>query len=185
MSDDNAVSISAGRVQIIDNKVCLSTSELLSILKVTKQALSQWKQNGCPQVMRGWWSIEEVFAWRGLTSSSGLKTDEEIESLCLAEQKLHYEVKYKQLQSEAIQLKNAISKGDYIPKEDIVTELQQLLVVLKKSIQSLSRKVSVEVSPYVDNQQVRVIERKISDILRDALEQLSIDGVYRARKRNK
>ncbi len=166
------------RVQIIDNKVCLSSGELMSVLNISKQSLSVWRSKGCPQQCRGWWAIEDVLKWRGLTSEAGLKTEEQIEEMGLAQQKAHWEIKYKQLQSESLELKNAISRGDYIEKTEIVQELSRCLVVLKKSFQGMARRIGANLSGKLDTPSVRVIEDDIKHLINEALEQISITGVY-------
>ncbi|WP_342350372.1 hypothetical protein [Clostridium neonatale] len=46
-----------------------------------------------------------------------------------------------------------------------------------------SRKVASEVSPYVDNDVARRIEKMIMELSTDALEQLSINGIYKANQK--
>jgi phage terminase Nu1 subunit (DNA packaging protein) len=169
-------------VKIIENKICISTRALLDILKIAKSTLSDWESKGCPKVARGWWAIEDVLTWRGLVSSSGIKTEEDIENLSLQDQKLAFEIKWKQAQAEAVEFKNAIAQGDYIPKEDIVAELSRFFIVLKKSLTTLSRKIGTEVSFFLDPEETRRLEHKVNNLILDALEQMSVDGVYSSKK---
>jgi hypothetical protein len=100
----------------------------------------------------------------------------------LAEQKAYYEAELKKAQVEEREIKNAISRGDYIPKSEIVEELKRFLVVLKKSMKGFSRKVAGEISFRFGADEARQAERILSDLTDNALEQLSIDGVYESRK---
>ncbi|CAG9705774.1 hypothetical protein CNEO_42051 [Clostridium neonatale] len=62
-------------------------------------------------------------------------------------------------------------------------ELKRFLTVLKRSMLGYSRKVASEVSPYVDNDVARRIEKMIMELSTDALEQLSINGIYKANQK--
>lgn len=170
-------------IKIIDNKICITTSEICEILNITKMALSNWEKDGCPKAARGWWSIKDVLAWRGMTSS-GIKTLEDIQEKSLQEQKLCYEIQYKKFQSEGMDLKNAVARGDYILKTDIVSELQRFFVIFKRSCLGISKKVANEVNPFVGQQEAKRIEKMVGDVLNNSLEQLSISGVYNAKDYN-
>ncbi len=92
--------------------------------------------------------------------------------------KLKWEAELKKLKAEEAELKNAIARGEYINKDDITAELQRLFVVLKRSMLGYSRRIAVEVSPYVEPLMARRIEKMVQELTIDALEQISIDGTY-------
>lgn len=170
--------------RLINGLHCFNTSALCTILNISRAALADWADNGCPKIGRGWWSIEEVLKWRGLVGS-GIKTVDDIDKLSLNEQKLYYETQLKQAQYEATDIKNAIARGDYLKKTDVVFELQSFFVVFKKSLQGLPRKMSAEISHFIGITEARILEAKIADVIRNALEQLSINGVYSAKDSKK
>jgi len=173
------------KVKIINDKICLSTSAMCEIFDIDRSTLKRWGDDGCPKAARGWWPLAEVLRWRGLVSADGIKTQDDVEKLSLKEQKLYFEAKYKQAQSEAAEFKNAIAKGEYIRKEDITAELQRFFLVLKRSMMGYSRRVATELSSFVDTLTARRIEKMITELTLDALEQLSIDGIYKAPRRKK
>lgn len=166
------------KVKIIDGKLCLNTSTMCEIFNIERSTLKRWSDDGCPKAARGWWPLGDVLRWRGLVSADGIKTPDDIEKLSLQEQKLYFEAKYKQAQSEAAEFKNAIQRGEYIRKDDVVAELQRFFVVLKRSMLGYSRRIATELSGYVDPITARRIEKMITELTLDALEQISIDGVY-------
>ncbi|TGV30730.1 hypothetical protein EN829_035855 [Mesorhizobium sp. M00.F.Ca.ET.186.01.1.1] len=96
--------------------------------------------------------------------------------------KLRYEAELKREQAAAATLKNAISNGEYVKRDDVVSELQRFFVTLRRSMQGYSRKVAMEIAPYVDPDQVRIIEQNITDTTNAVLLQLSVRGVYDAKK---
>jgi len=171
--------------KFIKEKHCFSTQALCQILDISRQTLSDWEKAGCSKISRGWWCIDDVLRWRGLVGN-GLKTEAEAktdkEKTSLHELKLTSEVNLKQAQAEAAQIKNKVSQGEYLEKSAVVEDLHRFLTVFKKSLQNLSRKISAEYAHYVDEIEARRIEVTTSKIINDALNQLSITGVYEKSK---
>ncbi|QWU18563.1 hypothetical protein KP014_28380 [Paenibacillus sophorae] len=91
----------------------------------------------------------------------------------------------KEQQAEAAALRNAVAKGEYIRKDEVVSELQRFFTTLKRSMVGYSRKVAMEVAPFVEPDLVRVIEQNITDTTNTVLLQLSVRGVYHAKKGKK
>lgn len=97
--------------------------------------------------------------------------------------KLKWEAELKKLKAEEAEFKNAIARRDYISKDEITAELQRFFVILKRSMLGYSRRIAVEVSPFVEPVTARRIEKMIQELTLDALEQISIDGVYKPPKK--
>jgi len=172
--------------KIINGKVCLTTMALTEALNISQQTLSFWMSQGCPKEARGWWSIRDVLTWKGLLTPGGrLKTDEKAEEISLNQKKLAAEAKLKEQKAEEAEFKNAIARGEYTPKEEITAELKRFFVVIKRSMLGYSRRIATELSSYVDSITARRIEKMVTELTLDALEQLSIDGVYKAPPRKK
>ncbi|KPU42170.1 hypothetical protein OXPF_39490 [Oxobacter pfennigii] len=172
------------RYKEIDGKLCATTEEVCEQLNIARKTLSEWEEKGCPKAARGWWPIWDILRWRGLVGT-GIKTEEDLENMSLASQKLKWEAEYKMYKAEEAEFNNAVARGEYVTKESVSSELQRFFVVLKRSLMAISRKVSNEVGAYVDNITVRKIEKMVTELLIDALGQLSIDGVYSATKKKK
>ena len=94
------------------------------------------------------------------------------------DKKMYWEAELKQAKVEEAKLKNAIARGEYIPKDDITAELQRFFIVLKRSMLGYSRRIATEVSPYVEPLIARRVEKMITELTLDALEQISNDGNY-------
>lgn len=166
--------------KVINGKVCLTTAAMTETLGISQQTLSFWEGQGCPKEARGWWSIKDVLAWKGILSALGIKTEEEGEQISWNKKKLEAEAKLKEQKAKEAEFKNAVNSGDYILKTDIVNELQKFFMVLKRSMTGYSRRIATELSSYVDTITSRRIEKMITELTMDVLEQLSIDGVYKA-----
>ena len=168
--------------KVINNKVCLTTAEMMKVMGVTQQSLSQWGEKGCPKSDRGWWAIEDVLRWRGLVGEGPDNADEKSNWTAI---KLEAEAKLKEQKAEEAAFKNNIVKGEYIKKDDVTQELQRFFIVLKKSLIGYSRMVATEISSYVEPLVARRIEKLITELTTNALEQISIDGVYEPSKLKK
>jgi len=173
------------RVKIIDDKVCLSTAEMGKTLGVDSDTLLYWEKRGCPKAARGYWPLADVLKWRGLVDGTGPRSTDEVEGKTQAQQKLEAEIKYKSLQAERQEIKNQISKGEYLAREEVVGELSRYFIMLKRSLTGLARKLATEVGPFVDALTARRVERHLSEVINDALEQMSIEGVYEPSRRKK
>lgn len=99
--------------------------------------------------------------------------------------KLKYGAQLKQLQAEQLELKNSIARSDYLLKSEVIQELSSYFTVLKRSLSSLARKLSIEIGPLVDASTGRRIEKQLTEVINDALEQLAVEGVYEAPKERK
>lgn len=163
-----------------ENNLLVSTEMICKLFDVSRAALKKWRDGGCPQIQRGWFDLREVLKWKGENSSG--KIDKNTSS---REKKLYYEAKYKEEQVRRIELKNAIAEGAYLSREEAESELKRLLVVLKTSLVGLGNAISTEVSLHVDSETARLLDKNIQDTIYDALEQMSIDGIYNAKKRRK
>jgi hypothetical protein len=171
-----------GGVQFIDGELCVGFNHLVKIFGVVQSTVVRWRDRGCPQKENGLYSLRAVLQWRGECSVDVQSEDGVMVFKSLAEQKAYYEAELKKAQVEEREIKNAISRGDYIPKAVIVEELKRFFVVFKKSLKGFSRKVAGEISFRFGADEARQAERILSDLTDNALEQLSIDGVYDARK---
>ncbi|EGG33418.1 hypothetical protein [Paenibacillus sp. HGF5] len=169
------------RAKMIDGALCIATSELCEVFNVHRNTIAQWERNGMPKKARGWYSLKDTIKW--VTDNRGVKKNpDDEEGMTLSQQKLKYEAQLKEQQAEAATLKNAISKGEYIRREDVVSELQRFFISLRRSMGGFSRKIAMEISPYLEPEQVRLIEQNIADTTNAALLQLSVRGVYDAKK---
>ncbi|EFV78964.1 hypothetical protein HMPREF1013_00848 [Bacillus sp. 2_A_57_CT2] len=110
---------------------------------------------------------------------------EESKALSLQQKKLEVEVAFKEAQGELIRLKTDLANGKYLEKELVETELSRFFLIFKKSAMSLARKLAGEISPYVEPIEARKIEKGLNDTISDALQQMSVDGVYYAKKNKK
>ncbi|EJW16914.1 hypothetical protein PAV_1c08990 [Paenibacillus alvei DSM 29] len=96
--------------------------------------------------------------------------------------KLRYEALLKKEQAEAATLRNEVERGEYIRRDEAIGDLQRFFVILRRSLTGFSRKVATEIAPYVSPEQARQIEQNIADVVHGVLLQMSVRGVYDAKK---
>lgn len=165
-----------------NDKVIVSTKELTKLLEISDRTLTDWKRQGLVQHSRGWWDLQKVLKWRGEIYNG----DSEVsKSISLQQKKLEAEVAFKEAQSELTRIKTDIANGKIIEKDIVEAELSRFFLVLKKSAMNLSRKLAGEVGNYLDPLEARRIEKELGDTINEALEQMSVDGVYNAKKKKK
>ncbi len=170
-------------VKEVDGKLLVSSARLCELLDIkSDKTLTNWKKSGCPQHSRGWWDIKEVLRWRGQIQGEETASKKGVN---LQQEKLKWEVAYKEAQTEFTRMKNEIADGKYVEREFVEAELSRFFLVFKKSVTSLSRKLGNIISGHVDPLEARRAEQEIADTINDALEQMSVDGVYNARNSTK
>lgn len=164
----------------VNDTVLISTKEICLLLEISDRTLTDWKKQGLIQHGRGWWDLKNVLKWRGEIYNA----DSEVsQSVNLQQKKLEAEVKLKVAQSELTRIKTDIANGKYIEINKVEDELTRFFIVFKKSAMNLSRKIGGEISSYLDAVEARKIEQNLTETINDALEQMSIDGVYHGKKR--
>lgn len=165
-----------------NDKVIVSTKELTKLLEISDRTLTDWKRQGLVQHSRGWWDLQKVLKWRGEIYNG----DSEVsKSINLQQKKLEAEVAFKEAQSELTRLKTDIANGKFIEKDIVEAELSRFFLVFKKSAMALSRKLAGAIGNYLDPLEARRVEKELDDTIKDALNQMSIEGVYNARKKTK
>ncbi|MGG1650121.1 hypothetical protein [Paenibacillus sp. NRS-1780] len=172
------------QVKMIDEVLCISASYAAELFGVHRNTLAQWVKLGMPKVGSGWYPLKPCFDWVMEYRLGGDDEDDE-EPKSDAARKLRFEAKLKEKQAEAAEFKNAVTKGEYIKRDEVVSELQRFFTTLKRSMTGISRRVAMEVAPYVDPETVRLIEQNIADTTGAVLQQMSVRGVYYAKKGKK
>jgi hypothetical protein len=165
-------------VKLIDGELCISSAAMYEVFHLSQWDLGKWASMGCPKVRAGWWPLGRVIEWRGLSSARNADNGQETTEAM----RKRYEAEYKRLQAESLELKNAIAKGEYLPRDEIVADLSRYFSQLKRSLMGLSRKLAMETGSFVDATTARRIETELTELITDALEQMSIGDVYTAPK---
>ena len=166
-----------------DGKVLISTSRLCSLLDIVDKTLTNWKRQGLKQHSRGWYDLQHVLKWRGIIQSSESK--EGVKTTNLQQKKLEAEVAFKEAQAELTRIKTDIADGKYIEREIVQAELARFFLVFKKSAMGMPRKLAGSIAAFIEPMEARRIEQELNETVNDALEQMSVDGVYNAKKKKR
>jgi len=169
----------------INGSICLSTSALCEVLQVSRPAITDWVQKGCPKATRGWFPLKEVLEWRGLVNPGNLKTADQAEEISLATKKLAAEAELKRQKMLEATFDNAVAQGEYLKKDEVTAELKRYFVVLKRSLMALPRRITTDLAGKISPIEARRIDRDITEIVYDWLEQVSVSGVYKPTPRKK
>lgn len=165
----------------INGKICISSKGVQTVLGIHRNTLRNYTLAGLEKVQTGWFELTAVIDF--MAKKEGATANDGEESL--AQMKLRYEALLKKEQAEAATLKNEVERGEYIRRTEAVGDLQRFFVTLRRSMTGFSRKIATEVAPYVTPEQARQIEQSITDIVHGVLLQMSVRGVYDAKKANK
>lgn len=164
----------------VDETVLISTKELWKLLEISDRTLTDWKRQGLKQHSRGWWDLQHVLKWRGEIISGDSEASKAIN---LQQKKLEAEVAFKEVQTELSRIKVDIAEGKYIETEIVEAELTRFFLIFKKSAMMLPRKLIGFITGYMEPMELRKAETQMTELINEALEQMSVDGVYRAKKK--
>lgn len=173
------------QIKMIDEKICFSTAALSQLFNLDPRTIQAWGTKGCPKADRGWWALRDVMEWKGYIGANGAHDPKKVDEMKLYEQKLHFDTQLKKAQMEALQLKNDINLGVYLLRSEAAEDVSRFLGVLKRSLTGLSRKISIEIGNYVDPLTARKVEHLLGEEITNALEQMSVDGVYDSKAKKK
>ena len=79
----------------------------------------------------------------------------------LKEQKIKAEIALKESQGELHQLKTALTKGEYLRLEDVLSDYEHFFVVLKKFVSAIPARVGGTLTGYIDPVVQRRIEKDL------------------------
>ena len=158
------------------------TSLASDFFGVTAATLSNWgKEDAAIRFKYGEYDIKAVQAYRGKVAGTTVANNAQSndpDKMTLQQQKLYYEQKLKSEQADAAVLKNAVSRGEYLPKELVQGDLMRFFVVFKQSLRNLSSVVMEDVASLVTYEEGQGLRIKIDATIDEALMELAIDGVY-------
>ena len=157
-----------------DGDMLLNTEMLAAFFKVTRRTLTNWNKEGCPKLDRGWWSLREVMAWRE-ADGRGAELSDEGE---LKKRKMQVEIELKEVQRDYTQLKKRITDGDYLERDEVISELKRFMITFKRTALSLPRQISAQIGMMVEPEAARRLENQLTKTISEILEEMSIDATF-------
>lgn len=150
---------------------------------VTAQTLSNWVKAGCPRFEYGYYDLKAVTEYRQrITGQSGGPIQDDpksLEEMSPQQLKVYYDQRLKAAQAEAAEIRNQLLSGGLLKREEVVRQLRDFAVVLKRSLQGLGKKLSQEAAVTLGPTESRRFGRLMGDTIDEALEQLALEGIYR------
>ncbi|MCM0759597.1 hypothetical protein M7775_13645 [Sporomusa sphaeroides DSM 2875] len=154
----------------------LNSEMAAKFFNVTPRTLIDWKKRGAPSVMRGWWDVQKLVEWLGKGS-----TADGNEPLSDEARKLKADADYRERKAEKEEISLAALKGEYVSKEEVDRQWSVIGNQLKSNLLLWSR----TMAPELAHQDMRSVEKVLTDAIYDLLEQLSSTSQYRKTKRTK
>ncbi len=163
------------RIELERGRVIVSTGWVCENMGVSRETVSKWVEKGCPKHGRGKFDLMDVLAWRGMIGGGrdGAAGSGD-EGMTLQQKKLAAEVRYKQAQAELGEMRNAVSGGKYVVREELEAELSELFVGIRRACMALPRRVAGLLVGHVGRAEAAEIEAQCETIVRGSLERLSV-----------
>ena len=140
--------------------ILMKKKELAEFLEVDARTITRWVNKGCPRKGHSY-NLKEVLKWRGVIGGGEIGA-ENLENLSLQEQKLKHDLKLK------------IEKEDYLPKEEVIKNLNDGFIAFKRSCLNLENKIVMELGYLMtDDDMRRDVKSKIHNLVITALNNIS------------
>ncbi len=151
--------------------IIMKKKELAEFLEVDQRTISRWVNKGCPRDGHNY-NLKEVLKWRGVIGVADVNNTD-LENLSLQEQKLKYEIDLKKAQSELHDLKLKIEKEEYLPKDEVIMNLNDGFMAFKRACLNLENKIVMELCALMSNDSKREIKLKVHNFVNTALNNIS------------
>ena len=162
-----------------DGDIMVNTETIAAFFNVSRRTLANWNKEGCPKQDRGWWSLRDVIRWReSVGRSADLSEEGE-----LKKKKLQVEIELKEVQRDFTQLKKRITDGEYLEREEVISELKRFMVTFKRTALSIPRQISAQIGMMVEPETVRRLENQLNKTIGEILEEMSVDGTFNQKRK--
>ena len=159
-----------------DDRIILNTSKLAEVFGVDIAIPNRWEKAGCPKEGRGWWDLQAVLQWRG--RAVGIQGGATAEA-----DKLEADVKLREIKGTLEELKLQERLNEIAPIEMIEDDLTAAFSNIRQSLLNISSKILNRVR--LDYPELAIeAKRVIDDEIKEALKELSTNGIYGRTKSN-
>lgn len=145
------------------------TAETADFFCVSAQTLSDWEKRGAPKEGYGKWDIKKLVDWK-------YRSEQSPEA-----RKLAAETKFKEAKAAMAVMDQAVMEGKYIEKAEVDRSWTTIGTQMKVNILAWIR----TLTPLLANQDMRTVEKIMTEATYDLLEQVSSKGKYTARRVSK
>ena len=141
----------------------VSTDELMKLLRVSRQTITNWKDQGMPVYARGRWDVRRVLEWYvdRVTVEQQQATQAELDLEQERARKTKIEADQKQIELD-------VAQGKAIYIEDAVTRLSKVLVTVKNIVMNIPQRVA----PKLIGKNLKEIKLILQDEQREALNEI-------------
>ncbi len=140
------------------------TAETCAFFDVSAETLNNWEKRGAPKEGYGKWDVRKLVAWK--YGTSGDFTPEA--------RKLAAEARYREAKAAMAERDQAVMEGKYIEKAEVDRSWTAIGTQMKANILAWIR----TLTPVLANQDMRTVEKVMTEATYDLLEQVSSKGKY-------
>ena len=145
-----------------DTTCIVSTEDLMKLLRVSRQTISNYKDQGMPAYARGKWDLLKVFEWYvDKTTVEKEATQQELDLEVEKARKTKIEADLKQIELD-------LAQGKAVTIEEAVTKTSQLLVKVKNIVMNIPQRVA----PKIIGRNLKEVKLILQDEQREALNEI-------------
>ncbi|MGL5513276.1 MAG: hypothetical protein ACRDBM_08630, partial [Sporomusa sp.] len=148
----------------LENWWVRGTTDTADFFGVSAQTLSDWEKRGAPKEGYGKWDIRKLVDWK-------FRGEQSAEA-----RRLVAEAKFKEAKANMAVMNQAVMEGKYIEKSEVDRSWTTIGTQMKANILAWVR----ILTPALANQDMRTVEKIMTEATYDLLEQVSSKGKYTA-----
>lgn len=160
-------------------KFLFTRRELAEIYDVNEVVVDKWRNKGCP-VENKKYDIRQVVKWKAeKIGDFTVPTEEEISKMSVQEQRNFYDMQKAKYDSQIKELKADFESGRYLPKDEVVSQITNALLVFKKGLQASHTKIITRIAHFIETGKQEEVMIEIEDIHKTLLNELAKGTEYK------
>ena len=141
----------------------ISTADMCEIFEISRRALTNWKNRGCPQQGRGKWFLPDVLKWR----TGSLEEVNAIDGESLRARKLQADTEYREERAMRERLLRETLEDLYFRKVDVEEAWSLRALEAKSAFMLFEKTLPMELVGKTENEIEGIIAARVREVLSD------------------
>jgi len=150
----------------------VTTEELMQMFRVSRQTITNWKDQGMPAYSRGKWDIKKIFIW--YVDKSNVERE-------LTQQESNSEtdkIRKTRIEADLKQIELDLQLGKLIEMDVAINELSKVMTIVRNTITSLPNKIA----PQVVGRPLKEIKLKLQKEINESVRAIDFSKYYEVKK---
>lgn len=148
----------------------VSTEQLMNLMKVSRQTITNWKDQGLPVYARGKWDLIKVFEW--YVERTIIERESYINHID------HDRARKTKIEADLKQIELDLQLGKLIEMDVAISELSKVMTIVRNTITSLPNKIA----PQIVARPLKEIKLKLQKEINESVRAIDFSKYYEVEK---